>query len=67
VTLGSSGETTARPDGPGLGAPRGRICLDVDDTLIDVRLRLRPLAREVIAELQASGFEVHIWSGMGQR
>ena len=50
-----------------LGAPLGRICLDVDDTLIDWRLRLRPLAREMIVELHASGFEVHIWSGVGKR
>lgn len=48
-------------------APRARICLDVDDTLVDVQLRLRPLARELIVELYASGFEVHIWSGVGRR
>lgn len=49
------------------GPTRARIFLDVDDTLVDWRFRLRPLARELIAELQASDFEVHIWSGMGKR
>ncbi|HZU78114.1 MAG TPA: hypothetical protein VFA70_15205 [Dehalococcoidia bacterium] len=53
------------PDGE--PAPRGRICFDVDDTLINWRLQARPFAREVIAELHRSGFEIHIWSGVGRR
>jgi hypothetical protein len=47
--------------------PLARIFLDVDDTLVDAQLRPRPLARELIVELHASGFEVHLWSGVGRR
>ncbi|HZU76787.1 MAG TPA: HAD hydrolase family protein [Dehalococcoidia bacterium] len=40
---------------------------DVDDTLLTWNWRLRPYAREVIAELAASGFEGYIRSGRRRR
>src|SRR5262249_1008220 len=61
----ASRERMVGEDSAAAVAPRARICLDVDDTLIDAQLRQRPLARELIVELHASGFEVHIWSGVG--
>ncbi|MCZ2109198.1 MAG: hypothetical protein LC118_06495, partial [Dehalococcoidia bacterium] len=39
----------------------------VDDTLLTWDRRLRPHAREVIAETAAMGFDVYIWSGVGLR
>jgi hypothetical protein len=64
---GVGGRELTAEQSPNTASPLARICLDVDDTLIDWRIRLRPLAREVLAELKASGFEVHIWSGIGRR
>jgi FMN phosphatase YigB (HAD superfamily) len=51
-----------RADGPAF-----RVGFDVDDTLLDVRFRLRPQARDVFAELHSSGIDVFIWSGVGLR
>jgi predicted HAD superfamily phosphohydrolase YqeG len=48
-------------------AHRARIFFDVDDTLISWNWRLRPFAREVLAELRAAGFAVYLWSGRGKR
>ena len=44
-----------------------RVFFDVDDTLLTWDHRLRPFAREVIAELWHSGFDVSLWSGAGVR
>jgi len=49
------------------GSGRGRIFFDVDETLLTWNWRVRPLAREVFAELAASGFEIYVWSGRGRR
>ena len=43
------------------------VFFDVDDTLMTWDHRLRPHAREVVAETDAMGFEVYIWSGVGLR
>lgn len=40
---------------------------DVDDTLLTWNHRLRPHAREVIAEVSAMGCAVYLWSGVGVR
>jgi hypothetical protein len=48
-------------------APLARIFFDVDDTILSWRHQLRPLTREVLAELSGSGFEVYLWSGRGRR
>lgn len=47
--------------------PRARIFIDVDDTILTWNWRLRPFAREVLAELGAAGFAVYLWSGRGKR
>ena len=43
------------------------IFFDVDGTLVDSRLHLRPYAREVILRLRGRGHRVHMWSGYGPR
>ncbi|HLZ69596.1 MAG TPA: HAD hydrolase family protein [Dehalococcoidia bacterium] len=53
---------------PAIGAtPRARVFIDVDDTLLTWNWRLRPFAREVLAELGTAGFAVYLWSGRGKR
>src|SRR5437870_3777289 len=47
--------------------PPARIFFDVDDTILTWRHRLRPLTREVMAELTDAGFAVYLWSGVGRR
>jgi hypothetical protein len=44
-----------------------RIFFDVDDTLVTWNWKLRPLTREVLAELTRLDFEVFLWSGRGRR
>ncbi|MGE3076089.1 MAG: hypothetical protein AB7N24_09430 [Dehalococcoidia bacterium] len=46
---------------------RPRIFFDVDDTLLATGHRLRPFAREVIADVANLGCDVFIWSGAGIR
>jgi hypothetical protein len=46
---------------------RPSVFFDVDDTLLTWNHRLRPHAREVIAELSALGCSVYVWSGVGVR
>ena len=43
------------------------VFFDVDDTLLTWDRRLRPHAREVIAEARRMGFDIYIWSGVGLR
>jgi hypothetical protein len=43
------------------------VFFDVDDTLLTWDHRLRPFAREVIAELSSMGCHVYVWSGVGVR
>lgn len=44
-----------------------RVCFDVDDTLIDLRGRLRPHTLDVFEELAGRGFHLYVWSGAGIR
>ena len=44
-----------------------RVFFDVDNTVLTWDKRLRPFTREIFALLHASGFEVHVWSGVGRR
>jgi FMN phosphatase YigB (HAD superfamily) len=44
-----------------------RVFFDVDNTLVTWDGRLRPLAREVMAELRDGGFALYLWSGVGRR
>ena len=46
---------------------RPAVFFDVDDTLMTWDHRLRPHAREVVAETAAMGFDVYVWSGVGLR
>jgi hypothetical protein len=46
---------------------RPKVFFDVDDTLLATGHRLRPFAREVVAQVANMGFEVCIWSGVGLR
>ena len=48
-------------------APIACVFFDVDDTLLTWNWRLRPFAREVLAELTNAGFAVYLWSGRGKR
>lgn len=51
----------------GAGVSGLEIFFDVDGTLVDSRLHLRPYAREVILRLRGRGHRVHMWSGYGPR
>jgi hypothetical protein len=44
-----------------------RVFFDVDNTVLTWDKRLRPFTREIFALLATSGFEVHVWSGIGRR
>lgn len=44
-----------------------RIFFDVDNTILTWDKRLRPFTRDVMARLKESGFEIHVWSGVGRR
>lgn len=48
-------------------ARRLSVFFDVDDTLLTWDHRLRPHAREVVAETARMGFDVYVWSGVGIR
>ncbi len=62
----SESEFSVLPSDSG-ALPRARIFFDTDDTLLTWNWRLRPFAREVLAELGAAGFAVYLWSGRGKR
>ncbi len=67
MTIPGTEREPADRNGPGTPRPLARIFFDVDDTILTWRHHLRPLTREVLAELSGSGFELYLWSGRGRR